>query len=845
MEGTLIGHWRVIRELGHGGMGTVYLAARADDEYEAQAAIKLVRRGLDTDFILHRFRHERQILARLEHPNIGRMFDGGTNHDGNPYFVMEYVNGLWITRYADQQKMKLEDRIRLCLPVCSAVAYAHRNFIVHRDLKPANILVDASGVPKLLDFGVSKLLHSDQSEAIDTGLMTPDYASPEQILGNPVTLASDVYSIGAVMYELLTGALPHQIDRCTAQALERIISQEPVPPPSVAALKNGLPARQLRGDLDSIILCAMEKDPSRRYASVDLLAEDLQRFLHHRPVNATRASFGHRINKFIRRNRVTVTLGASVAVIIVAVTAVEWQQARVAHQRFQDVRKLATGLIFDVEGAVRPLPGSTNARQLITRTGIDFLNSLSQTSTGDWALKHELASAWLRIGMVQGGLNSSNLGDAGAALVSFDKAGRLLDEVQQHDPSDPKAALDRVTVLYEVSNLQWTVGRYNDATASAKAGLRIAESRPAADAANPIAVQYTGLLHLAMARLRLQIGDLAEAESEAAAGARLLRPAAQARPENREAQLGLYGVDVCLGSVEASLGRPDLALVSYRSGVAVVEELCRRYPADTLARRTLMFAYGYVGDMLGNPVFNNLGDPAGAFRAYTKMAEQAKFLCDADSADARAVGDYGSALLRLGLVTPRGGPRRKETLLNSRALLYRAAATNPQNRIVANNITWVESELGDYPAAIAEGEKTLRGAPDDWSALRVMESAIQPLAEQQARRGQRLEALATLEHALHWATKVDNASQTSKTYPSVALAWQTAGSVYAILASAETGQKAAADRTTARIWYERAVNEWRKMEHDPGFIPAFAANMKADEQALTAGGLGRQGWTQR
>jgi serine/threonine protein kinase len=382
MEGRLVGHWRLIRELGQGGMGTVYLAARADQQYESQAAIKLVRGGLDTDFILRRFRRERQILARLEHPNITRMFDGGTTDDGIPYLVMEYIDGLWITRYAAKHKLGVEERLRLCLPVCAAVAYANRNFIVHRDLKPGNILIDANGVPKLLDFGISKLLHADQPEPLNTqaaAMMTPDYASPEQILGDPVTLASDVYSLGAVLYELLTGKRPHRIESCTPLALERAICLDPVMQPSVAAAGDGALSRRLKGDLDNIILHAMQKEPARRYASAEHLAEDLRRFLEHRPLNARPDSTLYRLGKFVRRNRMSVALGSVAALAVVTGALVAGQEAFIAHQRFQDVRRLATTFVFDVESAVRPLPGSTRVRQLIARTGVEYQNKLSRS----------------------------------------------------------------------------------------------------------------------------------------------------------------------------------------------------------------------------------------------------------------------------------------------------------------------------------------------------------------------------------------------------------------------------------------------------------------------------------
>ena len=241
-EGRRIGPYRLIRELGRGGMGAVYLAARADEQYESRVAIKLVRPGLDTEFILKRFRRERQILARLEHPNVARMLDGGTTPEGVPYIVMEYVDGAtWITKYAAEKRLSVEDKLKLFLPVCAAVSHAHRHFVVHRDLKPGNILIAREGTPKLLDFGISKLLHmGDASETREVHLMTPDYASPEQITGDPVTIASDVYSLGAVLYELLTGKRPHQIENCRPLELEKAICQaETVTPRRRTPLADG------------------------------------------------------------------------------------------------------------------------------------------------------------------------------------------------------------------------------------------------------------------------------------------------------------------------------------------------------------------------------------------------------------------------------------------------------------------------------------------------------------------------------------------------------------------------------------------------------------------------------
>lgn len=290
VPGAYVGPYRLVREIGRGGMGVVFLAVREDDPNKAEVAVKLIRPGLDTDFILRRFRKERQILARLRHSNIARLLDAGLTKGNIPYLVLEYVQGSWITRYALQRRLGIEARLKLFQPVCAAVAYVHAAFIIHRDLKPGNILVDGAGVPKLLDFGISKLLRSgpvDPGESQSVGFATPDYASPEQMLGEPVTVATDVYSLGAVLYEMLTGLKPHRLEHVPPLQMERVICEEPVAPPS-EVVRDLARARRLRGDLDRIVGCAMDKDPARRYPTVDLLLVDLQRHARHEPLVAKR-----------------------------------------------------------------------------------------------------------------------------------------------------------------------------------------------------------------------------------------------------------------------------------------------------------------------------------------------------------------------------------------------------------------------------------------------------------------------------------------------------------------------------------------------------------------------------
>ena len=346
IEGKRLGAYRLIREIGRGGMGCVYLGQRADEQYESDVAIKVVRPGLDTDFILRRFRHERQVLARMHHPNIAQLFDGGTENK-IPYLVMEYIQGSRITKYVEERRLSVEDRVRLFLPVCSAVEYAHRAFIVHRDLKPGNILVDATGTPKLLDFGLSKLLHSelpDPADPQEMAMATPDYASPEQITGDPVTAASDVYSLGAVLYELLSGARPHRFESAGPAAIEQAICVDPTVPPSAVAGHIPALSCRLAGDLDAIVLHAMQKDPQRRYSSAERLADDLRRHLEHWPVTARPVSPGYRLGKFVRRNSVPVVM-AGAAAAVAGIGGVAAYQAHASRKRARQLDAVFAALV--------------------------------------------------------------------------------------------------------------------------------------------------------------------------------------------------------------------------------------------------------------------------------------------------------------------------------------------------------------------------------------------------------------------------------------------------------------------------------------------------------------------
>jgi serine/threonine-protein kinase len=381
--GDVVGPYRLIREIGRGGMGRVFLAGRADGQFEQQVALKLVRYGQSGDEILQRFLRERQILARLQHPNIARLLDGGVTSDGRPYFAMEYVVGDPITAYCDARTLSVDARLDLFTAVCDAVQYAHQNLVVHRDLKPTNTLVTSDGQVKLLDFGIAKLLHEEDSATdatltrLGSGPMTPEYAAPEQVRGDPVTTATDVYALGALVYELLTGRGPHRLKRLTAAEVERAITERDVERPSSAAQPQL--RRELRGDLDTMVMQALQKEPARRYASAGAFAEDIRRFRKGLPIAARRDSAQYRAGKFVRRHALGVAATGLVLLSLVAgLIGTAWQ-ARVASREAAKAQEVSRFLarLFEVADPATANASKITARELLDRGAARIETDLS------------------------------------------------------------------------------------------------------------------------------------------------------------------------------------------------------------------------------------------------------------------------------------------------------------------------------------------------------------------------------------------------------------------------------------------------------------------------------------
>ncbi|MBI3474033.1 MAG: serine/threonine protein kinase [Candidatus Solibacter usitatus] len=510
--GRHIGPYRVTGIIGEGGMGAVYSAIRDDDHYHKEVAIKLVRHGLESSKLLERFRAERQILATLEHPYVARMLDGGATADGFPYLVMERIKGLPITRYAQERRLSIETRLRLFLQVCEAVQYAHANLIVHRDIKTANISVTADGVPKLLDFGIARLLTPDRlqsgEQATSTLLLTPDYASPEQVRGQVVTTATDIYSLGAVLYELLTGHSPHRLaGRSSAEALSSICTEEPEVP-SKAAESSIASARQLAGDLDNIVLMALRKEPERRYRSVEQFCEDIQRHLAGRPVIARADTLAYRAARFAGRNRWAIAAVTAVMVTLASSVVVSRRAAERAERRFAQVRHLAETVLFGIYESIEPLAGSTPSRQIIVKNALEYLRSLSAEAASDASLLNELAEAYRKVGDVQSNEYGGNLGDARGAMESYHNGVALARSAVAAQPGNASFQATLGTLLWSLSRRQFDSSEMDAARRSGEEAIRLLERSTARDSSDATALEALGQAYLFLGAFSGKAGTL-------------------------------------------------------------------------------------------------------------------------------------------------------------------------------------------------------------------------------------------------------------------------------------------------------------------------------------------------
>ena len=649
------GPYRLERLIDRGGMGEVWLASRADGQFEQKVALKLVRAGLGSDFLLQRFHQERQLLALLNHPHIARLLDGGISADGQPYLAMEYVEGETIVDYCQSRDLPLRERLALYRELCSAVEYAHQNLIVHRDIKPANVLVTAAGVPKLLDFGIAKLLKTGSEEdgpgVTQPGLhmLTPQFASPEQARGLPVTTATDVYSLGMLLYLLLTGKMPYEFPTESAGEIERVICEVEPPPPSQRAPSAA--AKKLAGDLDTIVLKALQKDPLRRYASVEQFSADIQRHLDGLPIQARPQTLIYKAGRFVRRNRISVAAAVLVALSLTGGLAAALWQARIARaerqreaRRFNDVRQLAHAFLFDFHDAIQNLPGATPARHLVVDKALQYLNSLAQESTNDAALQAELAEAYLRVGELQGGLGYPNLGDSEGALRSFERALEMSRSAVRRDPRNvewvrylARAEIGAGDLLGVRDGPAAAVKHYQEA-------LRAFQTI-APRVAHDMAAQFElGSIYEALGDFLgnpglANLGDYEGAKQAYRKSLAIAQAIASEHPENMRSRRAVGIRQMKIGDVELGLGNIDAALRLYRNAVSWLEDVNAIDPVNPSNRMFLALAVGNLGQAL-----EAAGEKREALRQYQRASGIQSSLMQADPQNEMSRNSYALSL---------------------------------------------------------------------------------------------------------------------------------------------------------------------------------------------------------
>ena len=693
LEGRTLGAYRIERELGRGGMSVVYLAARDDGEFRKQVAIKLIKRGMDTDAVVGRLRRERRILAALEHPYIARLLDGGTTPDTRPYIVMEHVDGLPIDRYCDAHSLDVPERCALIEKVCEAVSYAHRNLVVHRDLKPANILVTADGTPRLLDFGIARVLEGDSGEQPSpetrsfSPALTPEYASPEQFAGIASGTGADVYSLGVVLYELLAGSRPYGAETAAC-------GREPERASVMAerGIHSVSRAKQIRGDLDNILGKAIQRDPAHRYLSIEQFQQDLNRFWLGLPVAARGDSTLYRLEKFVTRHRfAAIAATAAVLALVGGLGATLWQaraaqaarqvaearrrdaeasakqsaaalaraeaehaeaenqrklaelqqvaaetQRAAAERRFGELHDLARTFTIDFDKAITPLAGAVPARKMLVETGLRYYDSLLKDAAGNKALLEEIADAYDHLGDVEGNPSVSNLGDPVAAMRAYEKAGSVRSRISDESPGFVASVLGNSV---RIGMVQAYNGDMSVAFTVTEAALHLGATSPAA--ADPG-------VRLAMLRLWTNLGNIRnqadEFEQALAAYSHVLELATEYQSAGLSEVDGRSMISLAntkLGEVLAQMGHGPEALQHLRVALAIDEEFRAKEPDSIPRLRKVYVDYFMMNYAYASASGAASAQPEEIRLSLAKGAELADRIAAIDSGNITVYSDMG------------------------------------------------------------------------------------------------------------------------------------------------------------------------------------------------------------
>jgi len=660
-----IGGYRVVKLLGEGGMGAVYLAEQQHPR--RTVALKVIKAGLAGAEVFRRFDQEADLLGRLQHPAVAQIYEAGTAETAFgklPFFAMEFIQGQPLRRYVASSHLNTRQRLELMAKVCDGVHHAHQRGIIHRDLKPANILVDDSGQPKILDFGIARAIKSDIQATLQTDvgqlIGTLAYMSPEQVAADPhnIDIRSDIYALGVILYELLAGKLPCGLEtKPLPEAVQAIRDEEPA---TLSAVN-----RLYRGDVETIVAKALEKDRDRRYASAADLAADLRRYLNDEPIIARPPSAMYQMQKFARRHTAIVAGAAAVIVVLIAGTVVStWQAVRArraeaaAQRRFDDVRTLAGTLLFDLHDAIRDLPGAIPARRLVLTKAQQYLEILSRESARNRDLERELVVAYDRVGDLLGNPMIPNIGDTAAALASYNNAMAIATQLADSDPADLIAHRERVALTSKLGDMAFAAG---DMKAAVSRHREAAAMMPAVLLLGPAdrrSHEIEAIVQQRLCSLLPATGDTAGALQACRESVRLLAPLTAQDSDNRTFQR-MTGVSYgMLGNVLRATGKVNEALPALRRAVDIFGALSAADPtnADYL-RQT-----ANVGVFLA-PALAQTGDRPGAVAAYEKTISTLTALLPRETDDSKMRSVLAFTLRRYSEFLNQGGGAKARAMM--------------------------------------------------------------------------------------------------------------------------------------------------------------------------------------
>lgn len=731
-DGKQFGNYKILREIGHGGMGAVFLAERNDGEFHQKVALKIVRQTvLDNETERH-FRREREILASLNHPNIAHLHDGGVSASGEAFLAMEYVEGENLLEFAESNKLSIEEKLKLFLKICAAVSYAHRNLTIHRDLKPSNILVNKDGEPKLLDFGLAKISEptdlgfgnsdfgltknqNENSKSIIQNLkfqieltqtifcaFTPAYASPEQILGRKVTTASDIYSLGVVFYELLAGDKPfHFEDKSLEEIINTITNSQPLLPSAISNSKFQISDKtnprskiqnpKLRGDLDNIALKAIQKEPERRYQSVAEFANDIEKYLNGLPILARPNTFSYRSSKFFRRNKIAVSATAIVILtILTRLFFTLWQANETrkerdrAEKRFNEVRKLSNSILSDITPKIEHLQGSTEARQLLVKNALEYLDSLAVESQKDADLQSELASAYEKIGDLQGNPQKPNLNDYYGAIESYRKA----QTIRQNLPPTLENQKLSAQNYRQLSNSEFAVYNIKDSLESSEHALNIYQNLLAKNSQSfDLNIEYidTEIENAAIFSSNNQYGTAIPLFQKS------LKNLAKLDQNNQETQRLTAKTLGSLANAHSWDDRQTEAETEIEQARKLIDELGKKYPNDPIVQTTAFQIYGYAASIYES-VKNDIS--LGYALKYLQIAANA---VENDPADLKAKSNLARAYSRIGIsyVNVKQIPKAIENLQKAEKIITQLAEQDPKNLLFKRDLAKLYVRFGD------------------------------------------------------------------------------------------------------------------------------------------------------